>query len=77
MSQISASSIIEFPEEGIRVDELFEYWLNINEPPSRYFFETLSYFAKNEMHAKRLLELSSSVFLYILLTNLKLIGIER
>ena len=33
--QVSKESLIQFPEEGISVFELFSYWLNLIEPPSR------------------------------------------
>ena len=51
--------MIEFPAEGISVGELFEYWLNLMEPPSRYMLKTLSNFVEEEKRAEKLREFAS------------------
>jgi sulfite reductase alpha subunit-like flavoprotein len=42
-SYVSKDSILNFPPI-ITAKELFEFWLNISEPPSRYFIEVLAHF---------------------------------
>ena len=49
LSQVSKSSILEFPDV-ITAEELFSYWLAIDEPPSRYFMEVLSFFVHDDLH---------------------------
>ena len=56
---MSSSSVIKFPAEGISVGELFEYWLNIMDPPSRYFLKTLSFFVNDPKKAEKLKEFAS------------------
>ena len=51
--------MIQFPAEGISVSDLFEYWLNIMEPPSRYMLKTLSSFVEDEKRAEKLREFAS------------------
>ena len=58
--------MIKFPEEGITIQELFEYWLNVIEPPSRYFMEVLSYFVKDEQHISKLREFCSKTTVKLL-----------
>lgn len=41
------------------MQELCEYWLNLMEPPSRYFVKTLSFFIKDEKRAEKLREFAS------------------
>lgn len=64
--QVSQSSIISFPSinddgqsGGIRVQELFESWLNLLDPPSRYFVKTLSFFVEDSKKAEKLKEFAS------------------
>ena len=51
--------MIQFPKEGISVSDLFEYWLNVMEPPSRYMLKTLSAFVEDEKRAEKLREFAS------------------
>jgi len=51
--------LIAFPEEGITIYELFSYWINLMEPPSRYFMYVLSHFTDDEMLKGKLVEFSS------------------
>ena len=51
--------MIQFPSDGITAQELFEYWLNIMDPPSRYFCEVLSNFVEDKQKAEKLREFSS------------------
>ena len=53
------SSICKFPEEGITILELFTYWINLMEPPSRYFMHVLSFFVKSDIHKEKLREFAS------------------
>ena len=39
--------------------ELFSYWLNMMEPPSRYFMHVLSFFAGDDIHKEKLKEFAS------------------
>ena len=39
--QVTASSLIQFPERPISAYELFAYWLNLTEAPSRLFCQIL------------------------------------
>ena len=56
---MSQSSVINFPDDGISVKELFESWLNLMEPPSRYFVKTLSHYVEEEKRAEKLKEFAS------------------
>ena len=56
---MSQSSVIKFPTEGISVEELFERWLNLMEPPSRYFVQTLSSFVEEAKKNEKLREFAS------------------
>ena len=47
-----------FPET-ILISDLFENWLSIDEPPSRYMLYLMSFFAKNPLHQEKLLEMFS------------------
>lgn len=58
--QVSQSSVMKFPENGITIFELFSYWINLMEPPSRYFMYVLSHFVKDEIHKEKLIEFSSN-----------------
>jgi sulfite reductase alpha subunit-like flavoprotein len=51
--------VIKFPPEGITVEELFERWLNLMEPPSRYFVQTLSSFVEEAKKKEKLREFAS------------------
>ena len=47
LGQVSASSLIKFPganEKPITAHELFTYWLNLSEAPSRHFCHILGTF---------------------------------
>ena len=57
--QVCRSSVIKFPESGIIIRELFEYWLNLMDPPSRYFIKTLSFFVEDSKRAEKLKEFAS------------------
>ena len=46
--QVSQSSLMKFPENGITIYELFSYWINLMEPASRYFMHVLSHFVKDQ-----------------------------
>jgi len=46
-----------FPKSIVSIRELFEFWLRVAEPPSRYFFKLLSYFTTDELHKEKLQEL--------------------
>ena len=59
LGQVSQSSVIKFPEEGITVQELFEYWLNLMDPPSRFFVKVLSQFVEDQKRAEKLREFAS------------------
>ena len=59
LGQVSQQSIIKFPEHGITVQELFEYWLNLMDPPSRYFCEVMSFFVEDKQRAEKLREFAS------------------
>ncbi|CDW72589.1 nadph-dependent diflavin oxidoreductase 1 [Stylonychia lemnae] len=59
LGQICSTSVIQFPEEGIKVEELFEYWLNLMDPPSRYFVKILSFFVEDKQRAEKLKEFAS------------------
>jgi hypothetical protein len=41
------------------VQELFESWLNLLDPPSRYFVKTLSFFVEDSKKAEKLKEFAS------------------
>jgi len=45
-----------FPKEPIQIRELLEYWLNLIEPPTRYFFRVLAYFTEDKLHKGKLRE---------------------
>jgi len=45
-----------FPKEPIKISELFEYWLNLSEPPTRFFFRVLAYFTEDKLHKTKLRE---------------------
>ena len=57
---VSESSVLSFPSSGISILELFTYWLNLMEPPSRYFMEVLSHFVDDELHRDKLREFCSN-----------------
>lgn len=59
LGQLDQSSLLIFPEDGITILELFCYWINLMEPPSRYFMKVLSTVVKDELHRDKLLEFSS------------------
>ena len=59
LGQVSQSSVLSFPEKPLTVIELFSYWLNLMEPPSRYFMQVLQNFVDNEMHKEKLAEFAS------------------
>ena len=40
----------------ISIKDLFEFWLNVMTPPTRYFFRILSYFSTDELHKQKLRE---------------------
>jgi len=68
---VSLSSIIHFPGEGkdeigISIRELFEYWLNLMDPPSRYFIKTLSFFVSDSKRAEKLREFASKTSVLII-----------
>lgn len=45
LGQVSATSLIQFPAgQPISALELFSFWLNLSEPPSRYFCEVMGTF---------------------------------
>ena len=46
--------MLTFPPEGITILELFTYWINLMEPPSRYFMNVLSHFVDDEVHKEKL-----------------------
>ena len=39
--------------------ELLTYWINLMEPPSRYFMHVLSFFVESDIHREKLQEFSS------------------
>lgn len=41
------------------MQELFEYWINILDPPNRYFVSVLSHFAPDPLHRDKLKEFAS------------------
>jgi hypothetical protein len=45
---------MQFPEDGITVFELFSYWINLMDPPSRYFMHVLSFFTDDAKQQKKL-----------------------
>eukprot|EP00347_Sterkiella_histriomuscorum_P012855 403366965 len=59
LGQVSQSSIIKFPDEGISVQELLSQWLCLMEPPSRYFCEVISHFVEDQQRSQKLRELAS------------------
>ena len=59
MQSNHACDVINFPNDGITALELFCYWLNIMEPPSRYFMEILSNYVSDELFKEKLKEFSS------------------
>jgi hypothetical protein len=63
LGQISQASFIPFPGQAIRADELFTYWLNISEPPSRPFCAVIGHFLgldeDKKMQSEKLIEYSS------------------
>ena len=49
LGQVSATSLIQFPQDRpISAYELFAYWLNITDAPSRHFCEILDTFLLRE-----------------------------
>ena len=42
VNQVDQSSLLHFPPDGITLLELFCYWINLMEPPNRYFMQVLS-----------------------------------
>ena len=54
--------------------ELFEYWLNIMDPPSRYFLKTLSFFVSDPKRAEKLREFASKTSVSCVLSTESLIG---
>lgn len=59
LGQVSQSSVLSFPDSNLTVYELFSYWLNLMEPPSRYFMQVLQHFVTDEMHKEKLAEFAS------------------
>ncbi len=58
--------MISFPEVGITVKELFEYWLNLMDPPTRYFCKIASHFVEDQKRAEKLREFSSKTSVNLL-----------
>ena len=50
---------MQFPDDGISILELFTYWINLMEPPSRYFMNVLSHFVEDDLHKDKLKEFCS------------------
>jgi sulfite reductase alpha subunit-like flavoprotein len=44
LGQVSSSSLIKFPPVPISAFELFSFWLNLSEPPSRHFCGVMGHF---------------------------------
>ena len=59
VNQVDQSCLLQFPPGGITILELFCYWINLMEPPSRYFMQVLSEFVESDLHRKKLIEFSS------------------
>ena len=55
---LHSNKFIPFPEV-LTVLDLFENWLSIDDPPSRYMLFLMSFFAKNPLHQEKLIEMSS------------------
>mmetsp|Transcript_14222 Transcript_14222/g.24190 ORF Transcript_14222/g.24190 Transcript_14222/m.24190 type:complete len:464 (-) Transcript_14222:23-1414(-) len=60
LGQVSQSSLLRFPEQGVSARELFSYWLNLLDPPSRHFLRVLSFFVDEQVHKAKLIELGSN-----------------
>lgn len=50
IGQLDQSSLLAFPVDGLTILELFCYWINLMEPPSRYFMQVLSSFVEDDLH---------------------------
>ena len=59
LGQVSQSNLLTFPEDGITILELLTYWINLMEPPSRYFMSVLSHFVDDQLHKEKLQEFCS------------------
>ena len=59
IGQLDQSSRLEFPPDGLSILELFCYWVNLMEPPSRYFMQVLSSFVEDDLHRQKLEEFCS------------------
>lgn len=44
MGQVSTASLIKFPSVPISAHELFSFWLNLSEPPTRHFCGLVGHF---------------------------------
>jgi sulfite reductase alpha subunit-like flavoprotein len=51
--------LVQFPADGLSVFELFTYWINLMEPPSRHFMHVLSYFVSDSLHGDKLREFAA------------------
>jgi len=43
---------LAFPDDGLTLLELFCFWINLMEPPSRYFMQVLSSFVEDDPNAE-------------------------
>jgi sulfite reductase alpha subunit-like flavoprotein len=59
IGQLDQSSLLAFPEDGLTLLELFCFWINLMEPPSRYFMQVLSSFVEDDLHRQKLEEFCS------------------
>ena len=44
LGQVSSASLMRFPDGPISAKELFSFWLNLSEPPTRYFCAVIGHF---------------------------------
>jgi sulfite reductase alpha subunit-like flavoprotein len=59
IGQLDQSSLLAFPDDGLTLLELFCFWINLMEPPSRYLMQVLSSFVEDDLHRQKLEEFSS------------------
>jgi sulfite reductase alpha subunit-like flavoprotein len=58
LNPLHSNAFSPFPKE-LTVLDLFENWLGIDNPPSRYMLFLMSFFAENPLHQEKLFEMSS------------------
>ena len=59
----TANELNYLPQNGIKIFDLFTYYIDILGTPGRSFFSFLSYFALNELEKEKLLELSQAKYM--------------